>query len=144
LHCDHGCQNRKPVKRKKKAAAPKLEKRPPFPKKLDHKKSYALRFFCIAQRKALALSFAPCIAIRLHCDFNNMKIVRQTSGRSFVDDNGFRIGFRMAKRLIKAGDRRAGLLRQFVAREKAAAARALATEPWISANDQRYLEEVSR
>tara|TARA_R100000234_G_scaffold114880_1_gene90387 strand:- start:1198 stop:1350 length:153 start_codon:yes stop_codon:yes gene_type:complete len=50
----------------------------------------------------------------------------------------------MAKQLIKAGDHRAGLLRQFVAREKAAAARALATEPWISANDQRYLEEVSR
>jgi hypothetical protein len=73
-----------------------------------------------------------------------MKIIRQTSGRSFVDDNGFKIGFRMAKQLIKAGDHRAGLLREFVAREKAAAARALATEPWISANDQRYLEEVSR
>ena len=73
-----------------------------------------------------------------------MQIKRKTNGRSVVMDNGFEIGFHLAKKLVRAGDRRAPFLNQFIRSERTRAGNALATASFINDQRQRYYAEVIR
>ena len=73
-----------------------------------------------------------------------MQIKRKTNGRSVVMDNGFEIGFHMAKKLVRSGDRRAPFLNQFIRSERTRAGNALASDSFINDQRQRYYAEVIR
>ena len=72
-----------------------------------------------------------------------MNKINIKNGRGlFVANDGFEIGFDLARKLIAKGDRRRLILQDFCSREARRCALWISRPVWISGQDQRYINRV--